>query len=159
MDELADSHQHEKAWAIFPYGCIGRWRFLDFYASTLPEYSAAVERLQAGDTLLDAGCCFGYMLRQLAFDGAPQENLIGSDLRERYIDLGYALFRDSDRSGGRFIAGNMLDPKDTGLATIDGKVDMIHAANFFHLFGWEDQVRLGERMLHFFKLDAKAMAL
>lgn len=144
-----------KAWNIYPYGCIGRWRFLDLYITTLPEYPAVLERLKAGDTLLDAGCCFGYVLRQLALDGAPQENLVGADLRQEFIDLGYELFRDRDTFRGRFVAGDMLDPADTALTAIDGKVDLVHAASFFHLFSWDDQVRLGERVVRFFKPDAK----
>ncbi len=33
---------------------------------------------------------------------------------------------------------------------------MVHAASFFHLFGWDDQVRVGERIVRFFKPGAKA---
>ncbi|KAH8902640.1 hypothetical protein BR93DRAFT_919711 [Coniochaeta sp. PMI_546] len=153
-DEV-EAHLQATAWKIFPYGCIGRWRFLDLYITTLPVYPEVLERLKSGDTLLDAGCCFGYVLRQLALDGAPQANLIGADLRQEFIDLGYELFRDRDTFGGRFVAGNMLDPADTALTSIDGKVDLIHAASFFHLFNWDDQVRLGERLVRFFKPDAK----
>ena len=110
-----------------------------------------LSRIKAGATFLDAGCCFGYVLRQLALDGAPPVNLIGSDLRQEYIDLGYELFRDRESFGARFLTGNLLEPSDAALAELDGTVDIIHAASLFHLFSWADQVRLGERLVRFFK--------
>lgn len=33
----------------------------------------------------------------------------------------------------------------------EGKFDIIHAASFFHLFDWEDQVRLGRRVVKLLK--------
>jgi len=150
-----DLRQREKAWDIFPYACIGRWRFLDLYITALPEYPDVLSRIKAGATFLDAGCCFGYVLRQLAADGAPPSRLVGLDLRQEYIDLGYELFRDRATFGARFLAGNMLDAADVSLAPLDGAIDIVHAASFFHLFSWADQVRLGVRLVRFFKPDAK----
>ncbi|CAK7203581.1 hypothetical protein SEUCBS139899_006318 [Sporothrix eucalyptigena] len=147
----------DRAWAVFPYTCIGAWRFLDLYVTNLPVYPKVVERLRdGGDRLLDAGCCFGYVLRQLAADGAPTANLVGSDLEQQFLDLGYELFRDRETFGGSFVAGDMLsDEKDAPghdrLAALDGTFDIVHAASFFHLFSWEDQVRLGERVVRFFR--------
>lgn len=114
-----------------------------------------LSRIKDGATFLDAGCCFGYVLRQLASDGAPAGNLVGSDLRQEYIDLGYELFRDRATFGARFLAGDMLAASDLALAPLDGTVDIIHAASFFHLFSWADQVRLGARLVRFFKADAE----
>ncbi|KAK3934708.1 hypothetical protein QBC46DRAFT_453995 [Diplogelasinospora grovesii] len=148
----------DRAWAVFPYNCIGRWRFLDLYITTLPQYPELLRRLtHENETLLDVGCCFGQALRQLSHDGAPQQSLVGSDLRKEFIDLGYELFRDRDTFKGRFVAGNMLDPDDASVKGLDGTVDMIHAASFFHLFGWDDQVKVGQRMVRFFKGEARAM--
>ncbi|KAK3317566.1 hypothetical protein B0T19DRAFT_405253 [Cercophora scortea] len=141
----------DKAWTIFPYGCLGRWRFLDMYITTLPQYPSLLSHTRAGATLLDCGCCLGQTLRQLALDGAPQANLIGADLRPEFIDLGYDLFRDRETFGGKFVIGNMLDPDDAGMKALDGTVDIIHAASLFHLFGWEEQVVLGVRMVRFFR--------
>ncbi|KAJ9157286.1 S-adenosyl-L-methionine-dependent methyltransferase [Pleurostoma richardsiae] len=146
----------DKAFAVFHYPCIGRWRFLDLYITSTPEYPAVISRLQAGETLLDVGCCFGQILRQLAVDGAPQENLTGTDLRPEFIELGYELFRDKDRFGGQFVAGNILDDATDGsLRSLDGKFNIIHTASFFHLFGWDDQVKVGERIVRFLKPDAQ----
>ncbi|OAA57464.1 hypothetical protein SPI_07123 [Niveomyces insectorum RCEF 264] len=156
----------DKAWAIFPYHCIGAWRFLDLYVTDLPQYPRVVERLRTGDRLLDAGCCFGYVLRQLAADGAPADHLAGADLHQAFIDLGYELFRDRATFAAQFVAGDMLQGVDLAAdnagagagagdpalaAALDGRFDIVHAASFFHLFNWVDQVRLGVRVVRFFR--------
>ncbi|KIH89205.1 hypothetical protein SPBR_07674 [Sporothrix brasiliensis 5110] len=154
----------DRAWAVFPYTCIGSWRFLDLYFTKLPVYASVVERLRdGGDRLLDAGCCFGYMLRQLAADGAPTANLVGSDLEQLFIDLGFDLFRDRDTFKGTFVAADMLEDDEAGagqkeLTALDGTLDVVHAASFFHIFSWEDQVRLGERVVRFFRPADKTKA-
>lgn len=108
--------------------------------------------------MLDAGCAFGYVLRQLVMDGAPAANLIGADIQQGFLNLGYDLFKDRDTFEGKFLAGDLLNPDDHSLDEINGKVDIIHAAALFHLFDWEDQVVLGTRLVKFFKKDAsKAM--
>jgi ubiquinone/menaquinone biosynthesis C-methylase UbiE len=158
-EEADYSIQRDKAFAIFPYPCIGRWRFLDLYVTSTPQYPTLIERLKGGDSLLDVGCCFGHILRQLAHDGAPASNIAGTDLRPEFVDLGYELFRDRDTFAAPFITGDILDPANTSLAVLDGKYDILHTASFFHLFGWDDQVRVGERIVRFFKPDADALVL
>ncbi|KAE8445739.1 hypothetical protein EG329_012918 [Mollisiaceae sp. DMI_Dod_QoI] len=160
-DEI-DAHVlavRNKAFAVFHYPCIGRWRFLDLYITTAPEYPDIITRLQAGETLLDVGCCFGHILRQLVVDGAPAKNLAGTDLRPEFVELGYELFRDKDTLDSQFVTGDALDPNDKSLTSLDGKFDIIHSASFFHLFGWDDQVKVGERVVRFFKPGAKALLL
>lgn len=127
---------------------------MDCVITSLPEYPAIIERLKRGDVLLDAGCAFGYVLRQLAVDGAPASNLIGAELRQGFIDLGYELFKDRDTFDARFYAGDLLDAEDHSYDEINGKIDIIHAAALFHLFGWDDQVKLGVRLVKFFKPTA-----
>ncbi|KAM4055329.1 methyltransferase [Hirsutella rhossiliensis] len=145
----------EKARKVFPYGCIGRWLFLDYAITTLPEYPSIVQRIKSGDILLDAGCAFGYVLRQLASDGAPAANLMGTDIEQRFMDLGYELFKDRGMFVARFFAGDLLELEGHSLDEVDGKVSIIHAAGLFHLFEWDDQVKLGIRLVEFFKPDVK----
>jgi ubiquinone/menaquinone biosynthesis C-methylase UbiE len=151
--------QRDKAFAVFHYPCIGRWRFLDLYITNAPEYPDIIARLKAGETLLDVGCCFGHILRQVVVDGAPAKNLAGTDLRPEFIELGYELFRDKDTLDVNFVTGDVLDPTNTSLAVLDAKFDIVHSASFFHLFGWDDQVTVGERIVRFFKPRAKALVL
>ncbi|KAK1757211.1 hypothetical protein QBC47DRAFT_320753, partial [Echria macrotheca] len=145
----------DKAFAIFNYPCLGRFRFLDLYITTHPEYPSLLSRLSTGkEKLLDAGCCVGQVPRQLIYDGVPPSSVAAFDLRREFIDLGYDLFRDRDSpsfSPVKFVTGDILDPDSEGLRELDGQFDIIHAAAFFHLFGWDDQVAIGERFVKFFR--------
>ncbi|KAJ9249617.1 hypothetical protein DTO207G8_6591 [Paecilomyces variotii] len=135
----------DRAFAIFPYPCIGMFRFLDLSIPTSPYYNEVIERLRAGEIFLDLGCCFGQELRQLAFDGAPSENLYGSDLRLDFMELGYDLFLDKDKLKSRFIASDIFDPASALLKELSGKVDIIHTGSFFHLFDWDQQVAIAKQ--------------
>ncbi|KAK0611622.1 hypothetical protein B0T14DRAFT_390477, partial [Immersiella caudata] len=144
----------EKAFAVYNYPCLGRWRFLDLYITTLPIYPSLLARVKAGAVFLDAACCVGQVLRQLAYDGAPERNLKGFDLRRDFIELGYELFKDRGTFEGEFFTGDVFakgGEQGKGLEGLDGKVDIVHAAAFFHLFGWEEQVELGVRLVRFFR--------
>ncbi|KAK5662609.1 hypothetical protein OQA88_8523 [Cercophora sp. LCS_1] len=145
----------DKAFSVFNYPCLGRFRFLDLYITTHPFYPSLITRTQAGEILLDAGCCVGQALRQLAHDGAPQANLRGLDLRPEFVELGYELFKDKDTFGAKFVTGDIFDIEDAGLQQLDGTVDIVHAAAFFHLFGWDEQVKIGERFVRFFRREQK----
>ncbi len=48
-----------------------------------------------------------------------------------------------------------MDPENQSLKVLDGRFDIIHAASFFHLFGWDEQVKVGERIVKFLKPDVK----
>lgn len=103
-----------------------------------------MSRLTQGETFLDLGCCFGQELRQLAADGVPSANLYGSDLTGEFWDLGYDLFADWGRLQATFLEGDVFDPASP-LGVLDGEVDVMHAAMFFHLWGYEKQVRAMKR--------------
>ena len=149
--------QRDEGWKVSPYGCIGRWLFLDCVLVRLPQYETVLERIKAGDVFLDAGCAFGVELRQLAADGAPGSNLIGTDIEQDFLDLGYKLFKDRDTFAARFIAGDLLNAESHSIDAINGQVDIIHASRLFHLFGWDDQVKLGVRLVAFFNPEADAL--
>jgi SAM-dependent methyltransferase len=132
---------HNEAWEIFPYPCIGQFRFLDLSLRKFEEYPEVLKRLQEGQRLLDLGCCFGQEVRQLVADGAPAENIFGCDLREEYITLGYKLFCDEDTLKSTFITANIFDATSP-LTALKGQFDMVFAGSFFHLWGYEDQVKV-----------------
>ena len=147
--------QREKAWKIHPYPCIGRFCFLDLSISLHPLYSTVLARLKNTlnpELFLDLGCCFGQDIRRLVADGVPGERLYGADLRLEFLELGYELFQDKASLKAHFLEGDIFEEDDEAesgkeLSKLNGKVDIIHAAAFLHLFDWEEQVRAGTRMV------------
>ncbi|KAF3761609.1 hypothetical protein M406DRAFT_342375 [Cryphonectria parasitica EP155] len=158
--EETDSHIckiRDQAYAIAPYPGFGLWGFTRIrLLEADPNYHLAVSRLVAPgshDVLLDLGCGLGQNIRQLASAGVPPARLCASDLRPELMELGFELFRDRDVLGGEdeaaavtFVAGDVLDPDEAVLSRLDGRVSIVHAANLFHLFGWDAQARIGIRV-------------
>ncbi|KAK3325921.1 hypothetical protein B0H66DRAFT_616655 [Apodospora peruviana] len=134
------------AWETFPFPCIGNFDFLGLALSLRNLlYPRLLSRLQPGGArFLDVGCCLGQDIRKLVFDGAPAENLVGLELRQGYINLGYDLFRDRSKLGAKMLQGDFvndsLDDKE-----IWGRFDIVNFSMVLHVFSWEDQVRLLER--------------
>ncbi|EFY95250.1 S-adenosylmethionine-dependent methyltransferase family protein [Metarhizium robertsii] len=155
VDELL-LRTRDQLWDVFNYPCIGLWTFTKLHSTTDSRFEAATQRLLAnpdkpGGTsaaILDIGCCIGQALRHLAHKGVHPSRLYGTDLRPEFIRIGNELFGDEQR-GPTFVAGDVLNADDSSLKELDGKVTLIHAAYFFHLFTWDDQVRIGERMVRF----------
>ncbi|KAJ6257434.1 Methyltransferase adrK [Drechslerella dactyloides] len=147
----------EKAWNVHPYPCIGSFRFLDFAILESPAYQTVVEKLRSGGKYLDMGCCFAQDLRALAYAGVPSENLYGADLRPTFIQLSYDLFNDKHKLRSTFFHGNVFDlssfrkvsgdQSDPSLfGELVGKVDIISARSFLHVFGAEDEFRAACQM-------------
>ena len=137
---------------------MGRFRFLDFSISLHPLYPTVLARLKdSSQTLLDFGCCFAQDIRKLVADGVPSENLYGADLRLEFLDLGYELFQDKGRLKTTFLEADVFDDGEGGkeLKKLDGNIDIIHTASFLHLFGWDDQVRAGSRMVRLLRPSTK----
>lgn len=94
---------------------------------------------------LDLGCCFGQDIRRLVKDGVASENCYGSDLRLNFMELGYELFLDKNSLKTKFIEADVFDP-ESNLKSLDGQIDILHAAAFFHLFDYENQKKVGKRV-------------
>jgi len=142
-DEVVDHiiKVRDEAWNIFPYPCIGQFRFLDLSMNQTKEYPEILQRLEEGQRLLDMACCFGQEIRQLVADGAPSENIYGCDLRKEYISLGYKLFGDGDRLQSHFLTADIFD-ESSPLTDMRGSFDMVYAGSFFHLFDYDDQLKV-----------------
>lgn len=131
--------KRDQAWEIYPYPCIGQFRFIDLSMIHTPSYESILTRLKSGGSLLDIGCCCAQDLRKLAHDGVPAAHLYGAELQQGFINLGYDLFRDKDQFGAHFMVADVFD-KDGELKNLVGKMDVVHLGLFLHLFNWEKQV-------------------
>ncbi|MCJ1398105.1 hypothetical protein MMC11_001302 [Xylographa trunciseda] len=145
----------DRAWQIWPYPCIGQFRFLDLSISLQPAYPRILARLRSTTpptTLLDLGCCFGQDIRKLVHDGAPAAALYGAELRAGFLDMGYELFRDRGALAATFVQADVFAEGDAdALRALDGAVDVVYTASFLHLFGWAEQVRVGKRIVRLLK--------
>ncbi|KAF2014946.1 hypothetical protein BU24DRAFT_423865 [Aaosphaeria arxii CBS 175.79] len=148
----------DEGFKVFPYPCLGKWGFLNFNIRRSPQYDEILRRVKNGDKLLDIGCCVGQDIRKLVYDGAPSENLVGSDLKKEFMDIGYDLFRDGTTLKATFIAADIFDP-ESDLKTIDGSMDIVYASHFFHLFNWDEQVDAAKRMVALLKPKAGSLVV
>lgn len=148
--------QRERAWGVFPYGAIGRFWFLNLNpALDDSRFQSVVTRLQrpgSNETFLEVGCLLGTIIRYLATQGIRTHRLYGVDLQPGFLNIGYDLFRDKDTSQATFIAADMLE-RDESLAPLHGKMDIIYAANFFHLFERHDQIKAAKQMIKLLNKD------
>lgn len=114
--------------------------------SELPIYPEVLSRVHNGESFLDVGCCFGQDIRKLVFDGAPSDKIYGSDLDHRFLDLGFELFRDASTLQATWIPADAL-ALDSDLNQLQGKLDIIHASSFFHLFSLSVQKTAAKNLL------------
>ncbi len=110
-------------------------------------------RLRAGATFLDAGCCFAQELRYLVRAGIPSTQLHGFDFEPRFLDFGFDLFRDRDRFKATLLTGDVLAAPGGmacgGLDTLVGKMDVVFASSFLHLWDWADMKAVAKRLVAF----------
>ena len=107
--------------------------------------------MKTGDqTYLDLGCAFAQDVRRLVVDGVDSNKCYGSDLHLDFLELGYELFRDKEKLKSKFIAADIFDP-GSPLRELEGKIDIIGASSFFHLFDWEHQKRVAHSAVKLLK--------
>ncbi|KAJ7815041.1 hypothetical protein B0H14DRAFT_3111894 [Mycena olivaceomarginata] len=163
--------------ALYCHHCISRFWFASPYStvlnarpkiSTFPMYEHVLDLGRKGGIVLDLGCCFGTDLRKCWSDGIPAQNLIASDLRPVFWDLGHELFDSTSATFPvAFLAGDAFDPaflepfppltpfsdvpgpaapaplnSFTTLTPLRGHLAAIHAASLFHLFLEPQQAQL-----------------
>ncbi|KAK5128387.1 hypothetical protein LTR85_003055 [Meristemomyces frigidus] len=145
----------EKAWKVFQYPCVGLYSFVKFSISHSELYPTVLERVKHGETLLDLACGFGQDVRKLVYDGAPAENLTGTELEQGFLESGYDLFNDKHKLKARLTSGDFFAPETAGLQ--EHSFDVIYTANFFHLFSWDEQVEAVSKALGLLKTKSGSM--
>ncbi|KAF7172374.1 hypothetical protein CNMCM5623_004582 [Aspergillus felis] len=144
------SHVNEvrdRAFAVFPYACIGQFSFVELSIRDSPCYPEMLERTKQGAKLLDLGCAFGQELRQLIFDGAPPRNLYGSDIQQDFLNLGYELFLDREiLPGSQLIVADVLDKESALYTRLSGKLNIVYISLFLHVFDFETQVTVAQNV-------------
>ena len=136
-------------------------RFLSYHLRRMPFYHEVLDRLRAGDTFCDAGCCFAQELRWLVQDGIASEQLPGFDLEGKFIQMGYELFRDKDRLKSTLVVGNAIasptSPDGVSLTALEGKVDVVSCSSFLHIWDWDQMVIAAKRRVSLTKPKSGSM--
>jgi hypothetical protein len=97
-------------------------------------------------------------MRKLVHDGAPSTNLYGAELKPEFISLGYELFLDKDTFGAHFMQADLFE--DGGaLEKLKGKMDIVQAGLFLHLFDLEGQMEACERIVALLKQEKGVLIL
>ncbi|KAI1457494.1 hypothetical protein F4805DRAFT_467338 [Annulohypoxylon moriforme] len=150
----------DKAWDIYPWPCVGKFKFLRLSLYEKPSYASVLERLKTGAKYLDVGFCVGQDIRKLVADGAPSQNIHGIELNAPFIDLGYDLFRDRETLRAQLAQGDALDLSDDSVfAKLAGTIDYIHLGLIFHVFDLDKQRLLLENCLRALKPEAGTLIL
>ncbi|KAF3904411.1 hypothetical protein ABW21_db0204771 [Orbilia brochopaga] len=156
-------HEHvtqtrEKAWAVAPYPCIGKFWFLVMNLHRLPGYPLVLSKMEDGAKFLDLGSCMGQDVRKLVYDGAPGVNIVGADIKGALLDLGYELWRDRETLEVQFLEADIFDASENApLKPYQGSFDFVHVGMMLHLFTWEMQIKLMERCIIFLKPQKGSM--
>ncbi|OAX35872.1 hypothetical protein K503DRAFT_773044 [Rhizopogon vinicolor AM-OR11-026] len=159
-----------KAYKIAPYGCIYHFTFTRRRLSKLPAYEQILRlaRERENPIFLDVGCCFGNVVREAVHDGFPAAWAIGTDLYPELWNIGHELFKSSPETyPAHFVGGNIFDAEIlavappasmhttgapspalnlTSLNPLHGRVSVIHATAFFHLFKEDEQLHMARAL-------------
>ena len=152
--------QRDKLWDIFPWPCIGQFRFLDLSLRRQLRYQTILSRIQDGDRFLDVGCCMAQDLRALIHDGAPAENLFGLEKEGAFLDIGFEFFGDRDKlSGVKFMRGDLLDRDNEEMKSLARTFGIIQLGMVLHIWDWEGQVRACERAVELLRDEKGVMVV
>ena len=132
--------QRDRACQYGDYPCVGSWIFLLPSIAGFAEWPDLVKRGKEGANIIDLGCGLGQDLRLLANHIYNTDNMYASDKSTELWELGYDLFRDKSKMHAQFIKADFLDnPPSPKLEQLRGKMDIIIANQFLHLFDYFDQ--------------------
>lgn len=105
---------------------------------------------------LDLNCGLGQDIRRLVYDAALSENLVGLELRQGIVHLGYELFQDKSELISRFLVQSFF-ADTTEILSLAKKVNVINSGMFIHLWDWDNQIEVGKRMISLLIPEAGAI--
>lgn len=161
-----DIEQHlltiqRKAWAIRKYPCIGRWHFLRLNLPEYPQWNDILKLVKDRGIYLDVGAFLAAELRTLSSEpGVDVKNLYALDLFPDFLELGLECFNDGSRlPKDHFIAADFFSSDDERINALMGKVSVLHAGAFLHLFSYEKSAAAVKRMIELSRPRAGSMIL
>lgn len=117
-----------------------------------------IERLKQGESLLDVGTFVGTEIRKLISEGAPSDKLYGTDPHCGLWKEGYELWMDKDTLKATFVESCIFEPS-ADLQHLYGRIDMVFAGSFFHLFHLDEQVQIAKRIVQLLRPQKGSMVI
>jgi len=102
----------------------------------------------------------GTDVREFIIDGGGaggSNKVVAVDLQQDFIDLGQQLYK-GPTPGIEFRVANLLDPKDTRVDDLKGKVTLLYTGAVFHLFEEHEQRLLAEKINSLFAKTGEVVA-
>lgn len=113
----------------------------------------------------------GTDVRKLVYDGYPATSVLGCDLRQDYIDLGYKLYGDKETSQIYFFTSDIFDlppsfnnavvhgndAKITTLSQLLDSLTHVYTGALFHLFDESTQYAIALRLAALLKREPGAI--
>lgn len=91
-------------------------------------------------------------MRYLAYRGAPSENIHGFDVEPSFIAASYNYYRDRSKFHAKLITADFFNDSDNApLKQLEGKMDIIWAAKFVHLFDRQMQIEVLVQLVKYLK--------
>jgi SAM-dependent methyltransferase len=164
LPEDVDAHIYKMRdilWSHAPYPCVGQFKFLRLNLVNHPQYQHILSTLRSasGPCILDLGCCVAPDLRSLAHNGIPSTQLFGSDLNASFLTTSYDLFDDASAFKGTLVAADIFSSTlfEEQFLGWENKFSIIHAGLFLHLFNWERQLLVCEKIVKLLKDEKGSM--
>lgn len=83
----------------------------------------------------------------MVLDGATPENLYASDLHPEFLDIGYDLFKDRETLKSTVFAADIFNAADPNFVALNGKIDLIWAGSFLHLFSYPATIEVLKQLI------------
>jgi len=153
--------QRDTIWDVFPWPCVGQFRFLDLSMSRNPAYAQILDRLKhKQDRILDVGCCLAQDLRKLAYDGAPASSLFGLEKQAEFISIGYDFFGDRETlSDATFINADLFDRENEEVCKAVGTFGIVNLGMVLHIWDLEGQIRACQRVVELLRGEKGVMVV
>jgi len=100
-------------------------------------------------------------LRSLAHAGIPTKQLCGSDTNLDFMATSFDLFNDKDSFQGSLIPANIFDEDvfEQAWKGWESSFDIVHAGLFLHLFNYEQQLLVCEKIIKLLRKEKGTMFL
>lgn len=145
--------------------------YSSIWDAAVREYAYHVRNPRFTKRLSFDSSIVGTDVRKLARDGYPASNILGCDLRQAFIDLGFRLYQDKESNVINFFVSDIFDVPITSptttvdfpvseikeLAQLRNRLTHVYTGALFHLFDEPTQYAIALRIGFLLKRETGAV--